>query len=106
MEEDKIYTIKQILFDEKYAGQGAHSEIVEFEKRMPDGTKKMTTVWQHYREHYNFRLQHPKLPLIETTRGALFPMELCNVADFQRYPFKLDPVQASYDDPPTLCTIS
>ncbi len=63
---------------------------------MPDGSIQETTVWQHYNEQYNIRLQYPKLPIIETTRGGFFPMELCNVADFQRYPYKLDPAQVSH----------
>ncbi|KAI0487057.1 Piwi domain-containing protein [Xylaria cf. heliscus] len=95
MNEAKIYTIKHIIFHERYGKEGGHSENVEFDKKMPDGTKKRTTVWQHYKETYNFRLQYPKLPIIETTRDGFFPMELCNVAEFQRYPFKLDPLQTA-----------
>ncbi|KAI0814058.1 Piwi domain-containing protein [Xylaria sp. FL0064] len=95
MHEEKKYTIKQIYFDERYGRDGAHSQNVTFVKRMPDGSEKEISVYQHYREAYNFQLQYPKLPLIQTTRGAFFPMELCNIANFQRFQFKLDPVQTA-----------
>ncbi|KAJ2982189.1 hypothetical protein NUW58_g6496 [Xylaria curta] len=95
MNEQKTYTIKRIIFDERYGKEGAHSQNVQFKKKLPNGETRDTSVWQHYQEAYNFRLQYPKLPIIETTRGGLFPMELCNVADWQRYPFKLDPAQTA-----------
>ncbi|KAI0554790.1 Piwi domain-containing protein [Xylaria curta] len=95
MNEKKQYTIKRIVFEEKYGREGGHSQNVEFNKKMPDGTSRPTTVWQHYQEAYNFRLQYPKLPLIETTRGGYFPMELCDVDEFQRYPFKLNSDQTA-----------
>ncbi|KAI0404747.1 Piwi domain-containing protein [Xylaria palmicola] len=91
----KIYTVLRIVFDQRYEREGGHSKTVKFDKRMPDGTTQVTSVWQHYRDAYNCRLQYPLLPLIETTRDGFFPMELCNVADFQRYPFKLDPAETS-----------
>ena len=96
MNEQKIYTVKEIMFAQEYGAEGAISTNVTFNKKTPDGKQKETSVYDHYKEQYNFRLQHAKLPIIETTRGAYFPMELCNVADYQRYPFKLDPDQVSY----------
>ena len=36
-----------------------------------------------------------QLPVILSKGGALFPMELCNIAVAQRYPFKLEPQQVS-----------
>ncbi|KAI3317284.1 Piwi-domain-containing protein [Xylariaceae sp. AK1471] len=95
MNEEKTYTIKRIMFDPNYGREGAVSRKVTFMKKLPDGSTRETTVWDHYREAYNFRLQYPNLPIIESTRGGLFPMELCNVAEYQRYPFKLDPAQTA-----------
>ncbi|KAI8626209.1 Piwi domain-containing protein [Xylariaceae sp. FL1651] len=95
MNEKKVYTIKYILFDEKYGKEGAHSRNVTFAKKMPDGTIKETSVWQHYFDTHQLRLQFPNLPIIETTRGALFPFELCNLERFQRYIYKLEPEQTS-----------
>ncbi|KAI1152469.1 Piwi domain-containing protein [Nemania diffusa] len=93
--EKKQYTIKRIIFEERYGREGANSQNVTFDKKMPDGSIQKITVWKHYQDQYEFRLQYPRLPIIETTRGAFFPMELCNVDDFQRYPFKLDPTQTA-----------
>ncbi|KAJ8130082.1 hypothetical protein O1611_g3549 [Lasiodiplodia mahajangana] len=95
MHEEKQYVIKDIKFDKSYGREGANSQNVHFDKKMPDGSVRSTTVFQHYQDTYGFRLQYPRLPLIETTRSGMFPMELCNVADFQRYPFKLDPAQTA-----------
>ncbi|KAI1359066.1 Piwi domain-containing protein [Xylaria arbuscula] len=95
MNEQKIYTIKQIMFDKKYGADGAIASKVTFNKKLPDGTQKEISVYDHYKEQYNVRLVNERLPLIETTRGGFFPMELCNVADYQRYPFKLDPDQTA-----------
>ncbi|KAI0398714.1 PAZ domain-containing protein [Xylaria palmicola] len=91
----KIYTVIGIVFDQNYGKEGGHSKTFTFDKKMPDGITRVTGVWKHYNEAYNFRLQYPLLPLIATTRDGSFPMELCNVADFQRYPFKLDPAETS-----------
>jgi eukaryotic translation initiation factor 2C len=92
----KMYTIQDIMFDPKYGLDGAIPEKVTFEKKMPDGTTQTTTVAKHYKDTYGFRLEYPRLPLIRSTRGGLFPMELCNVARNQRYPFKLSPDQVRY----------
>ncbi|KAI0968439.1 Piwi domain-containing protein [Xylaria arbuscula] len=94
-QQKKIYTIKSIIFDEKYGQEGGHSKNITFQKRMPDDSEQETIVYDYYLEKYSIRLQYPKLPLIETTRGGFFPLELCNVADFQRYPHKLDPAQTA-----------
>lgn len=94
MNTTKVYTIKSIMFDPKYGKEGAHSRNVTFMKKSKDGKPPVeTTIWQHYRDQYNARLQYPTLPIIESTRGGLFPMEVCDVAPYQRYPFKLDPNQ-------------
>ncbi|KAI5863615.1 Piwi-domain-containing protein [Durotheca rogersii] len=93
MGETKVYTLKRLIFEQKYGRDGAHSKAVTFEKKMPDGTTKTTTVHDHYLERWGFRLLYPYLPIIETTRGGLYPMELCNTLPDQRYLFKLNPEQ-------------
>jgi eukaryotic translation initiation factor 2C len=95
MQEQKIYTIDQIMHGSSYGEEGAISTAVTFDKKLPDGTTRKTSVFQHYQDTYGFRLHYPRLPIIKTTRGGLFPMELCNVAKNQRYPFKLDSAQVS-----------
>ncbi|KAI1136441.1 Piwi-domain-containing protein [Hypoxylon sp. FL0543] len=91
----RIYTIKRLVFDEKHGSEGSNSKNVLFEKTMPDGTKKSISVYDHYKARWGFTLQYWRLPIIETTRGHLFPMELCNIVPDQRYHFKLNPKQTS-----------
>ncbi|KAI1504062.1 eukaryotic translation initiation factor [Biscogniauxia marginata] len=93
MDHPTLYKVKRILWNENYGKQGASSKIVTFEKKMKSGGTKTTTIWQHYFEDYQIRLQFADLPVLETTRGQFYPLEVCNVADFQRYPFRLDPAQ-------------
>ncbi|CAJ2509448.1 Uu.00g144740.m01.CDS01 [Anthostomella pinea] len=87
----KVYTVGKLLFDQKYGEEGAHSKAVFFNKRQKDGTTKNVSVWQYFWETYHLRLQYPSLPIMESTRGALFPLEVCNVSKYQRYSFKLSP---------------
>ncbi|KAI2631219.1 Piwi domain-containing protein [Xylaria nigripes] len=94
-QDEKLYTIRHFIWADYYGPDGAHSKNVKFDKKMPDGSVKSTSVYDHYKETHNFGLQFPWLPIIETTRGGLFPMELCNIADHQRYPFKLNPSQTA-----------
>ncbi len=91
--EPKIYTIKKLMFDPKYGTKGANAFEVKFDKKMPDGTIKETSVFDHYRERWNIRLRWAYLPLIESARGGMFPMELCNTVDHQRYNYKLNAQQ-------------
>ncbi|KAI0517034.1 Piwi domain-containing protein [Xylaria bambusicola] len=95
LNDEKMYTIKQIRFEPNDGAEGSTATNTIFNKKMPDGTIRHISVYDHYKEKYDVRLQHSRLPVIETTRGGMFPMELCNVADYQRYPFKLDPDQTS-----------
>ncbi|KAK3689869.1 Piwi domain-containing protein [Podospora appendiculata] len=90
----KVYSVKCFHFNAKL-GNGGDATNVTFKKKMQDGTEKVYTVAQYYKEAYNQRLQHPELPLIETPRGAFFPIELCEVRRFNPYPFKLSPEQTS-----------
>ncbi|KAI0024005.1 Piwi domain-containing protein [Xylariomycetidae sp. FL0641] len=91
----KVYTCKHIVFDQKYGQKGARPADVQFEKKQPDGSVKMTTIWQHFFDTYNIRIQYADMPVLETTRGAMFPLEVCNVLPHQRYMFKLSPNETS-----------
>ncbi|KAI0165272.1 Piwi-domain-containing protein [Hypoxylon sp. FL1284] len=93
--EPKIYTVKKVMFDPKYKTGGATAFQVTFPKKMPDGKIVETTILDHYRQAWNIRLQFPHLPIIETTRGGLYPMELCNTIPDQRYTLKLNAQQTS-----------
>ncbi|KAH0563129.1 hypothetical protein GP486_002298 [Trichoglossum hirsutum] len=58
-------------------------------------TKKVyeTTVKDYFLRKYQISLRHPDLPLVRAGRSGYFPMELCTIAENQRYPFKLGPEQ-------------
>ncbi|KAI1826647.1 Piwi domain-containing protein [Xylaria intraflava] len=91
----KVYTISSFVCGPEYGPDGAHSQNVKFDKKMPDGTIKETTIWQHYYETYELRLEYAKLPIIRTTRGGMYPLELCDIVPDQRYPYKLTPEQTA-----------
>ncbi|RYO84000.1 hypothetical protein DL766_001866 [Monosporascus sp. MC13-8B] len=92
----KIYTVKRLVWEpRKYGAEGGNARTITFEKRQPDGTTTPTSVFKHFMDQYNIRLRWANMPIIETTRGAFFPLEVCNVASHQRYQFKLDPQQTA-----------
>ncbi|OTB02018.1 hypothetical protein M426DRAFT_25033 [Hypoxylon sp. CI-4A] len=94
-ERPKIYTVKRIVFEPSHGTKGSTAMTVTFDKKMPDETTRKISVYDHYYERYNFKLRWPKLPILETTRGQLFPMEMCKSISHQRYPYKLNPAQTS-----------
>lgn len=50
-----------------------------------------TSVFDYFKRQYNIHLEHPDLPVIETTKkGVVYPMEVCHMMGGQRYPYKLD----------------
>ncbi|KAH0537257.1 hypothetical protein FGG08_005919 [Glutinoglossum americanum] len=54
-----------------------------------------TNVKDYFLRKYQISLRHPDLPLVKAGRSGMFPMELCTIAENQRYPFKLGPEQTS-----------
>ncbi|KAL8947942.1 MAG: hypothetical protein Q9222_005822 [Ikaeria aurantiellina] len=47
----------------------------------------------YFRKKYNIYLEHPDLPVVQTTRKSVFPMEVCEMLPGQRYPYKLNELQ-------------
>ncbi|KAJ2808063.1 hypothetical protein H4R20_001020 [Coemansia guatemalensis] len=70
-------------------------EAFEWEDPSKPGQTKKLTIAQYYRRRYNVDLTHPYLPGVLSTRGAVFPIELCVVADRQRFKGKLDDRQTA-----------
>lgn len=50
-------------------------------------------MFDYFTRTYNIYLKHWDLPLIESTRGGLFPMELAHLVSMQKYMHKLSPDQ-------------
>lgn len=89
--DNKVYTIKNFVFNsEKYGREGANARNYKFTRN-----KEETTVEQYFKEQYGVRLEHWQMPLIETTRAGVFPMECVLMNRFQRYNYKLEPDQTA-----------
>ncbi|KAI1371293.1 Piwi-domain-containing protein [Hypoxylon crocopeplum] len=95
LNEQKIYTIKRIVSGDEFGREGGHSRNVTFDKVEENGEKSTISVFDHYVQRWGFRLVWPQLPIVESTRGGFFPMELCNSLPHQRYNYKLNPGQTS-----------
>jgi eukaryotic translation initiation factor 2C len=89
----KEYKVKTIAFHPNFGEMGACAKTVKFKKKMPDGSEKEYSIAEYYLSQYKTKIQHWYLPLIESTNGGFFPMEVCEVVRFNPYPFKLDSPQ-------------
>jgi eukaryotic translation initiation factor 2C len=88
----RIYTV------EGYEEGNARNTKFSLRRRAADGTEtaQEITVERYYQNTYNIRLRFPGLPLVRTRKkGEFYPMELCYVAEAQRYPFKLNERQTA-----------
>ncbi|KAK1757283.1 Piwi domain-containing protein [Echria macrotheca] len=92
---DVSYVISEFEFGTQYGKDGANAKTVEFMQRKEDGTEKKISIYDYYMEKYRLKLKYPWLPLIKTSRGNFFPIELCEVKRLTPYPFKLDPTQTA-----------
>ena len=69
-----------------------------------------TTIFDHYQHQYGITLDHPDLPVVQTTKNitkrdkdnniifespVTFPLEFCSMRPNQRYPYKLDEEQTT-----------
>ncbi|KAK2609741.1 hypothetical protein N8I77_003228 [Diaporthe amygdali] len=88
----KTYTIQGFVWEPKKFGmEGAHARNYKFTKK----SGETITVADHFLQQYGVRLQHWRLPLIETTRDGVFPMECVILKRWQKYNFKLDGEQTA-----------
>lgn len=53
-------------------------------------TERDISVYDYFRHKYNIRLEFPFLPLVQTSRAGVFPMEVCVIKPNQKYAYKLD----------------
>ena len=86
-ESEKIYRI------EKVSEKNARDEVFLWKH---DGTEENINIEKYYKRRYDYTLEWPLMPLVQTTKKkVLFPMELCYMAYAQRYPFKLNPIEVN-----------
>jgi eukaryotic translation initiation factor 2C len=94
---ERVYQIKNFVFHtDQYGSWGGHAKAVTFQKtdpKHPELGAKEVTIYEYFERTYNVTLQYWKLPLVQTVKGGIFPMELCTLVPDQRYMFKLDPKQ-------------
>lgn len=76
----------------RFTTRGAADESFErrtFSKDPAGGddimTLASTTVAEYYRRQYNLNVRYPQLPMVESKKGEKFPLELCFVADGERW---------------------
>ncbi|KAA8544172.1 hypothetical protein F0562_022192 [Nyssa sinensis] len=63
-----------------------------------EGTETRMSVVQYFRERYNIALQYPFLPALQAgsdARPVYLPMEMCKIAEGQRYSKKLNEKQVT-----------
>ncbi|KAJ1726204.1 hypothetical protein LPJ61_005350 [Coemansia biformis] len=70
-------------------------ESFEWEDPNNPGHPESITVAQYYRRRYNIDLRYPYLPGLVGRRNAVFPIELCEIAENQRYKGKLNEQQTA-----------
>nr|ALJ83738.1 quelling-defective 2 [Colletotrichum lindemuthianum] len=87
---DKVYVIKSIAFDQEFGEKGATAESIRF----TNNGVQMNVV-EYFERTYNYKIEFPDWPLVETQKAGFFPMEVCVLKSMQRYPFKLDGDQTS-----------
>lgn len=85
---DKSHVAQDFAFDQKNANEGANARNSFF-----DWNGKSISVQDYYGQKYQVFLKYPGLPLIQTGKNGLIPMELCYLEPQQRYNFKLNPKQ-------------
>ncbi|KAJ2256324.1 hypothetical protein GGH98_001570 [Coemansia sp. RSA 454] len=84
----------------KFAVKGITSAALDresFEWEDPDrpGHPETVSIAQYYAKRYNIKLRYPYLPGLVGRKNAIFPIELCEVAENQRYRGKLDDRQTA-----------
>jgi hypothetical protein len=94
----KEYIIKKFTFENhpKFAKEGAHSKNYTFKKKdmsTNPPTETEITIYDYFYTKYGIRLEYPYLPLVQTTRDGVFPMEVCVLLPNQKYQFKLSSEQ-------------
>ncbi|TKA61731.1 hypothetical protein B0A49_11611, partial [Cryomyces minteri] len=88
-EKEHLFTIDRFL--NKSSGQHTFEQ-----KDRTTGISKKITIYDYFAQRYNQRLQFPDLPVVQMTKkNVVLPMELCKLAENQRYVYKLDERQTS-----------
>lgn len=75
----------------------AYNWKFDYKDRVTGETSRMS-IFDYFKKTYNIFLEWPTLPIVETARkNVAFPMEVCHVLPGQRYPYKCDEQQVSFE---------
>ncbi|KAJ1884120.1 hypothetical protein LPJ66_010764, partial [Kickxella alabastrina] len=75
--------------------QPLDQESFDWEDPNNPGVSENITISKYYSKRYNIMLRYPFLPGLVGRKNAVFPIELCEIADNQRYRGKLDEKQTA-----------
>lgn len=92
--DQKQYSIKRFTFAAKAGGAHAKNTMFKFKNR-DTNTEEEISVYDYFRRTYNLTISMWDIPLVETDRYGMFPMELCILVPNQRYSYKLNPEQTA-----------
>ncbi|KAJ2510035.1 hypothetical protein GGI11_005642 [Coemansia sp. RSA 2049] len=70
-------------------------ESFEWEDPTQEGKTEMVTIEKYYQRRYNIKLNYPFLPGLVGRKNAVFPIELCDIGENQRYKGKLGDKQTA-----------
>ncbi|KAJ2032663.1 hypothetical protein IWW57_000095 [Coemansia sp. S610] len=73
--------------------KGLDEESFDWEDPNKPGMPENITIAQYYQRRYNIRLNYPFLPGLVGRKNSVFPIELCEIAENQRYKGHLDEKQ-------------
>jgi eukaryotic translation initiation factor 2C len=91
---EHIHTIKKFTFDPAHGRVGSNAKTFTFNLKDRDtGKEEIISVYAYFKRKYNVDLTHWQLPLIQTERDGVFPMEACEIIAHQKYQYKLNPEQ-------------
>ena len=94
--DEKEYVLKRFAHSPTYGPDGGNAKQFTFDKKEAGNMTRKCSIYDYFEERYNVQLRLWKLPIIETSRGGAYPMEACYVPKYNRYPFKLSPLEVSF----------
>lgn len=60
-----------------------------------DASARKVSVTEYFKRTYNLTLRYPLLPVVQITKNAYIPMEVCNVVPGETFYGKLEPEQVA-----------
>ncbi|KEY67893.1 hypothetical protein S7711_02104 [Stachybotrys chartarum IBT 7711] len=87
---DKIYSIDDFPFSDKFGPDGGNARNVTF-----DYNGRQTSIVDYFQSKYGAAMRWSRAPVVKSGKNAYFPLEFCVLEPLQRYSFKLNPQQTA-----------